>query len=111
MLAHSFVPRQFQLGIVVPIVKDHQGKLGDQNNYRGITSSSRHGSNVYRSFRDASKAFDRVVHSVLYLKLLRLFHAKFSGVTASATGLTLMQVFVRSVICPLIFTAYTSVTS
>ena len=119
MLRHSFVPLQFQLGTIIPLVKDHQGNLGDMNNYRGITispivskifehvlkivfisyfasskyqfgfkrkSSTSHavyclkeainyytsrGSNVYCSFLDASKAFDRVVHSGLFLKLLQ----------------------------------------
>ena len=37
MLLHGFVPCQFQLGTVVPIVKDRQGDKGDLNNYRGIT--------------------------------------------------------------------------
>ena len=119
MLQHSCVPRQFQLGTIVPIVKDRQGSLGDPHNYRGITksaimskifehalrvvfgqflttsayqfgfkrkSSTSHalfclketveyytdrGSNVYCSFLDASKAFDRLVHSGLFLKLMR----------------------------------------
>ena len=118
MLQHSFVPKQFQLGTILPIVKDRQGDLGDPHNYRGITiasiiskifehvlrivfrdyltssayqfgfkrkSSTSHalhclketinyyadgGSNVYCSFLDASKAFDRLVHSGLFLKLL-----------------------------------------
>ena len=119
MLKHSFVPRQFQLGTIIPLVKDHQGNLGDFNNYRGITiasisskvfehalrilfgsflttstyqfgfkkrSSTSHalfclketinyyterGSSVFCSFLDASKAFDRLVHSGLFLKLLQ----------------------------------------
>ena len=119
MLRHSFVPTQFHLGTILPIVKDHQGNLGDLNNYRGITiasifskifehvlrilfqdylvtstyqfgfkkkSSTSHalhclketinyyterGSNVYCSFLDASKAFDRLVHPGLFLKLLQ----------------------------------------
>ena len=37
MLHHSFVPSQFQLGTIIPLVKDRQGDLGDMNNYRGIT--------------------------------------------------------------------------
>ena len=119
MLRHSHVPNQFQLGTIVPIVKDHQGDRGDLHNYRGITiapiaskifehvlkivfwqylstskfqfgfkkrSSTSHalfclrstinyyaenGSNVYCSFLDASKAFDRLVHSGLFLKMLQ----------------------------------------
>ena len=119
MLRHSRVPREFQLGTIIPIVKDHQGDHADLNNYRGITiapilskifehvlkiiffaylttskhqfgfkkkSSTSHalfclresidyytskGSNVYCSFLDASKAFDRLVHSGLFLKLLQ----------------------------------------
>ena len=118
MLHHSFVPSQFQLGTIIPLVKDRQGDLGDMNNYRGIKiapiiskifehvlrlqfmdhlststyqfgfkrkSSTSHaihslkesinyytqsGSNVYCSFLDASKAFDRLVHVGLFLKLL-----------------------------------------
>ena len=118
MLRHSFVPKQFQRGTIVPIVKDRNGDQGDLNNYRGVTiasivskvfehslricfseylSTSRyqfgfkrksstchavfclketvnyyttHGSNVYCSYLDASKAFDRLVHSGLFLKLL-----------------------------------------
>ena len=118
MLRHGVVPHQFKLGTIVPIVKDHQGNLGDTENYRGITmspilskilehclrilfanflstskfqfgfksnSSTSHavyclketinyycerGSNVYCSFLDASKAFDRLVHAGLFLKLL-----------------------------------------
>ena len=119
MLMHGYVPSQFRLGTIVPIVKDLQGDKGDMNNYRGITiapiaskifehalrivfqpflSSSSYqfgfkrklstslaihclkesinyytsnGSNVYCSFLDASKAFDRLVHAGLFLKLLK----------------------------------------
>ena len=39
MLRHSFVPRQFQFGTIIPIVKDHHGDLGSTDNYRGITIS------------------------------------------------------------------------
>ena len=39
MLKHSFVPTQFKLGSIIPIVKDHQGNLGDVDNYRGIMIS------------------------------------------------------------------------
>ena len=118
MLKHSFVPRQFKLGFMIPIIKDTQGNHGDTSNYRGITISpilskifehslkftfSEHlrtschqfgfkkshstiqalhcfrttvdyfinnGSRVYCSFLDASKAFDRLVHSGLFLKLM-----------------------------------------
>ena len=37
MLMHGHVPKQFQRGTIVPIVKDHQGDKSDLNNYRGIT--------------------------------------------------------------------------
>ena len=118
MLKHSFVPKQFRLGFMVPIIKDHQGNSADVNNYRGITispissklfehvlkivffdflSTSEHqygfkknsstvhalhclkqtvnyyvnnGSRVFCTFLDASKAFDRLVHSGLFLKLM-----------------------------------------
>ena len=119
MLQHAFVPTQFKMGTIVPIVKDRQGDLGDLNNYRGITIAptlskvfehvlgalfepflststyqfgfkrksscshaifclketinyySKNGSNVFCSFLDATKAFDRLVHSGLFLKLLQ----------------------------------------
>lgn len=118
MLSHSFVPKQFRFGFMIPIIKDHQGNHGDVGNYRGITispiiskvfehvlrivfsdymltssyqfgfkkgASTVHalhclketinyyvdnGSRVYCSFLDASKAFDRLVHSGLFLKLM-----------------------------------------
>ena len=119
MLLHGFVPRQFQRGTIVPLVKDRNGDKGDLNNYRGITIApiiskvfehalhivfesslttsalqfgfkrksstslaihclketinyyTSHGSNVYCSFLDASKAFDRLVHAGLFTKLLQ----------------------------------------
>ena len=119
MLMHEYVPRQFQSGTIVPIVKDRHGDKGDLNNYRGITIApiiskvfehtlriifqpflstssyqfgfkrksstslaihclketinyyTSNGSNVYCSFLDASKAFDRLVHAGLFLKLLQ----------------------------------------
>ena len=118
MLRHSYVPRQFREGFIIPLVKDQQGNHADTGNYRGITispiiskilehvlkkhfmeslltspnqfgfkrkSSTVHalhclretvnyfvnnGSRVYCSFLDASKAFDRLVHSGLFLKLM-----------------------------------------
>ena len=39
MLQHSFVPRQFRLGFMVPILKDHQESHANIDNYRGITIS------------------------------------------------------------------------
>ena len=119
MLLHGRVPSQFQLGTIIPIVKDFQGDKGDLNNYRGITIApiiskvfehslrivfqsflstssyqfgfkkksstslaihclkesinyyTNNGSNVYCSFLDASKAFDRLVHVGLFQKLLQ----------------------------------------
>ena len=119
MLRHSYVPKQFQSGYMVPIVKNNTASLSDINNYRGITispilskvfehvlkatffehlSTSQHqygfkkssstthaihcllktvnfyisnNSRVYCSFLDASKAFDRLVHAGLFLKLIR----------------------------------------
>ena len=118
MLKHAFVPEQYRLGFMIPIVKDQQGDRSDPNNYRGITispiisklfehvlkniffdhlSTSTHqfgfkrksstvtalhclketvnyfvsnGSRVFCAFLDASKAFDRLVHSGLFLKLM-----------------------------------------
>ena len=119
MLRHAFVPSQFKLGFMVPIIKDHQGNASDTNNYRGKTilpiisklfehtlkitfidhlgtsgqqygfkkrSSTTHalhclkgtighyidhGSRVFCAFLDASKAFDRLVHTGLFLKLIQ----------------------------------------
>ena len=118
MLVHAFVPNQFRLGFMIPIVKDSRGNHSDVGNYRGITispvvskifehvlkslfcsqlstseyqfgfkekKSTSHalhclretidyyisnGSQVFCSFLDASKAFDRLVHSGLFLKLM-----------------------------------------
>ena len=118
MLVHSFVPRQFANGSILPLVKDKHGNRSDINNYRGITispiaskifehllktmlhpfletnplqfgfkkkSSTMHatyclketinhyvenGSRVFCAFLDASKAFDRLVHAGLFLKLI-----------------------------------------
>ena len=118
MLSPSFVPKQFRLGFMVPIVKDHSGNHSDSGNYRGITISPiisklfehclklvffdsltssqhqfgfkrnsstvhtlhclkqtvnhyiNHGSRVFCTFLNASKAFDRLVHSGLYIKLM-----------------------------------------
>ena len=118
MLRHAFVPKQFRLGSIIPIIKDRQGKTNDSGNYRGITISPilsklfehvlkdvfadslhtssyqfgfksknstthalfclkqttnyyiNHGSRVYCTFLDASKAFDRLVHSGLFIKLM-----------------------------------------
>ena len=119
MLQHGFVPRQFQYGTIIPIIKDQQGNHADMHNYRGITLSPiiskifehslrllfseflttsrfqfgykrkssttqavfslkatidyyvEKGSNVFCSFLDASKAFDRLVHAGLFSKLMR----------------------------------------
>ena len=118
MLMHAFVPKQFGLGSIIPLIKDQQGNHADLNNYRGITispiasklfehtlkivfgdylqstdyqfgfkrnSSTSHalfcfkqtvnyfvenGSRVFCCFLDASKAFDRVVHAGLFIKLI-----------------------------------------
>ena len=39
MLKHSFVPKQFRSGFMIPLVKDQQGNHADTSNYRGITIS------------------------------------------------------------------------
>ena len=118
MLMHAFVPKQFGLGSIIPLIKDTQGNHADLNNYRGITispiasklfehmlkiafsdylfstkyqfgfkrnNSTTHalfcfkqtvnyfvenGSRVFCCFLDASKAFDRVVHAGLFIKLI-----------------------------------------
>ena len=58
MLHHSFVPRQFRLGFIVPIAKDNTGNLSDKNNYRGITISP-----------IPSKLFEHVLKEVFYAHL------------------------------------------
>ena len=118
MLKHSFVPKEFRSGFMIPLVKNPRGNLADSGNYRGITISPilsklfehvlkdvfcdslvtsqyqfgfkrksstvhalhclketvnyyvEHGSRVFCSFLDASKAFDRLVHSGLFIKLM-----------------------------------------
>jgi exonuclease III len=37
MIAHSFVPDDFGLGIIIPLVKDKSGDFNSVDNYRGIT--------------------------------------------------------------------------
>ena len=37
MLSHAFVPSQFRLGTIIPLIKDRHGDAGELNNYRGIT--------------------------------------------------------------------------
>lgn len=39
MLRHSFVPSQFSLSTILPILKDQHSNRSDVNNYRGITIS------------------------------------------------------------------------
>ena len=53
MLLHGYVPRQFQQGTIVPIVKDRHGDQGDLNNYRGITIAP-----------IISKLFEQVLHII-----------------------------------------------
>jgi hypothetical protein len=121
MLRHSYVPKQFRYGFMIPLIKNNQGNHADVKNYRGITISLiiskilehvmknvfndqlstsnwqfkfknegstahavhclrstidyyvNHGSRVFCSFLDASKAFDRLVHSGLFLKLIKVY--------------------------------------
>ena len=118
-LGHGFVPREFQIGTVVPLIKDRSGNTASMDNYRGVTLSPiiskvfesilmdlfgnflhtschqfgfktgsgtadalftfkrtvdyfvERSSNVFTCFVDSSKAFDRVVHHGLYLKLMK----------------------------------------
>jgi len=37
MTVHCFVPDDFGVGVIKPIVKDRLGDISDANNYRGIT--------------------------------------------------------------------------
>ena len=39
MTLHCFVPDDFGVGVIVPIIKDRLGDITDVNNYRGITLS------------------------------------------------------------------------
>jgi len=39
MLKHSYVPSQFGLGIIVPLVNDKNGNVCSSDNYKGITTS------------------------------------------------------------------------
>ena len=39
MMRNSYVPSQFHLGLMLPILKNYQGNRGDSANYRGITMS------------------------------------------------------------------------
>ena len=39
MIRHSFVPKEFKSGFMIPIVKDLRGNKSDPSNYRGITIS------------------------------------------------------------------------
>ena len=117
-LSHGFVPRQYQVGTIIPLIKDANGDKMSMDNYRGITLGSvsskifegtllltfgqylttddrqfgfkkgsgtvdtlyafrrtveyfnERGSSVYVGFIDSSKAFDKLVHSGLFRKLL-----------------------------------------
>ena len=118
MLKHSYVPKQFQLGVLIPLIKDQQGNRSDTSNYRGITISPiiskvfehilkdtflehlstsqyqfgfkknsstvfalhclpetvtyyvNNNSRLFCSILDASRAFDCLVHSGLFIKLM-----------------------------------------
>ena len=37
MITHSFVPNDFGIGIIVPLIKDKSGDFNSMDNYRGIT--------------------------------------------------------------------------
>jgi hypothetical protein len=39
MLRHGYVPSHFKSGVILPLVKDHQGNISSPDNYRGITIS------------------------------------------------------------------------
>ena len=58
MLQHSFVPHQFRLGFMVPIIKDHSGNNASTSNYRGITISP-----------IVSKVFEHVLKLVFFESL------------------------------------------
>ena len=119
LIRHFFVPHEFCVGLIVPLLKDKHGDASLVNMYRGITLSSAlsklfeyivlelcgeclesdtlqygfkkgsgcvdavftfresvryftsRGSKVFCVSLDANKAFDKVLHSGLYLKLLQ----------------------------------------
>lgn len=116
---HGFLPDNMMSVVLVPIIKDKAGKIGDKNNYRPIAIASimskileriildriinvldtkcnqfgfkpklgtdmciyslkeiidkyrQLNGSVFMCFLDASKAFDRVKHSILFKKLLQ----------------------------------------
>jgi hypothetical protein len=39
MIKHGYVPDQFGLGVLIPLIKDKNGDTSDSDNYRGITVS------------------------------------------------------------------------
>ena len=39
MIIHGYVPRDFLLGVITPVVKDNEGDLSSTSNYRGLTLS------------------------------------------------------------------------
>ena len=119
LLRHGFVPNDFLVGVVIPVLKSKHGDPTNLDMYRGITVApaisklfesvllelygsylysdplqfgfkknsscnsalftfteavkfcNNHGSNVYCAFLDASKAFDKVLHNGLFLKLIK----------------------------------------
>ena len=118
MISHSYLPHEFLLGTISPIIKDSNGDVSDPNNYRPVTlgpclaqlfeyclldkfgsylrsddlqfgfkrahSTShaifalkscvdyylKNNTGVFVTFLDCSKAFDRVSHYGIFLKLM-----------------------------------------
>ena len=73
MLLHSFVPNQFRLGHMVPIIKETNGSSSDISNYRGITISP-----------IMSKIFDHLL-KVMFSEQLTTSHLQFGFKKKNAT--------------------------
>ena len=119
LLQHSYIPHDFLVGTVTPVVKDKEGDINSSTNYRPITLSHifsqllehliliktesflqtnelqfgfkrnrstshalfvlkscvdyyiQHGSNCFVTFLDCTKAFDKISHHGLFLKLIQ----------------------------------------
>ena len=88
MLVHSYLPQNFILSILTPVIKNKQASPSNSSNYRPIAiasicskvfesilllrSSNMLSSSVFICYMDASKAFDRVN----YNKLVDMLHKR-----------------------------------
>jgi hypothetical protein len=74
MLLHSFVPSEFKLGIVLPLVKDTSGDRSSIQNYRGITISP-----IF------TKIFEHLIR-ILFEPFLTTSHCQFGYKKKSSTS-------------------------